>query len=154
MAEQNSPPTPNPSQSQDTKKPGISDQDLGYIGQDWELRSGRTHFIDAFIRVRGSLKRKPELSLLLWTWKRKEKKKKNATAALRWKRCVLWCAPCDIHQSKLILSRVNKWYKHGFHDLQRLRSFTRSHLIPPPPLHRHHRSFFPLVKKVEKKGKH
>lgn len=57
------------------------------------------------------------------------------------------CAPSDVPQSELGLSRVNKWYQHGLRGLQRLRAFARSRLIPTPF------SCFLLIKKVEKKGK-
>lgn len=96
-------PPSNPSQSQDTKEPGISDQDLGYIGQDWELRSGRTEFIDAF--VRGELQSPRFSEAKIWVesvavnLEEKEEKKEeeecDCSTALEMVRawvCTLWYA--------------------------------------------------------------
>lgn len=67
--------------------------------------------------------------------------------APHWRRCVRVCAPSDVPQSELGLSRVNKWYQRGLRVLQRLHAFARSRLIPTPF------SCFLLIKKVGRKGK-
>lgn len=109
---------------------------------------GVTNFIDVF--VGGELQRpsfsqvKTQVECVATNLK---ENKKNAAMAPHWRRCVRVCAPSDVAQSELGLSRVNKWYQHGLRVLQRLHAFARSRLIPTPF------SCFLLIKKVGKKGK-